>query len=279
MNEVVNKLTEKPLSEIASDGVMSRVLIEIHKLNQETGVGIDWFSKAMDLFTFFNNIETGFGHAKACILYLIKERWDDLEYEVRRQYDLSFMTFARHLTGKEGSTIDNWMRVAKVWLMPEGVRPAFEISVVQRETNGKPVTDERGKQVVKYEQFDPYKVDMTKLLLLTNKASSGTMTDRLWELAADPYYTCDDIRREIVAGSGNADPVLKFILVGPDIYATQNGESVPVVTADEGINWNSFYYEDGLEREAIKELLHRLGIKLDEDIIYDTNHQQYGQKD
>ena len=48
------------------------------------------------------------------------------------------MTFARRLTGKENSTIDNWMRVAKVWLMPDGVRPAFEIPVVQREVNGKP---------------------------------------------------------------------------------------------------------------------------------------------
>lgn len=279
MNKVVNKLTEKPISEIASDGVMSRVLIEIQKLNQETGVDVTWFSKAMNLFTFFNNIETGFGHAKACILYLIKERWEDLEYEVRRQYDLSFMTFARRLTGKENSTIDNWMRVAKVWLMPDGVRPAFEIPVVQREVNGKPKVDEYGKQIVQYESFDPYKVDMTKLLLLTNKASSGAMTDRLWELAADPYYTCEDIRYEIVNGAGNDSPVLKYILVGPDIYATRDGESVPVITADEGINWDAFYYGDGLEKEAIQELLHRLGIKLDEDVIYDANHQLYGQKD
>ena len=53
MDKVVNKLTEKPISEIASDGVMSRVLIEIQKLNQETGVDVTWFSKAMNLFTFF----------------------------------------------------------------------------------------------------------------------------------------------------------------------------------------------------------------------------------
>lgn len=275
MKEIVNQF-ERPVSEIASDGVMKRVVTELQKLNQEEDSSLSWFSKAMDLFTFFNSIETGFGHAKACVLYSIKERWDDLDFEIRKAHGLSFMSFARTTTGKESSTIDNWMRVVKVWLSPEGVRPAFEIPIKERLPGGQPKLDDHGKQIIRYEEFDPFKVDMTKLLLVNSKASNGEMTDRLWEMVADPFYSCDDIRYENLSlANGDDSPILKFFLVGPDIYASRDGDSVPVVTADEGINWDAYYQEDGLEKEAIQELLSRLQIKMDEDVIFEQSRHAY----
>ena len=100
---------------------------------------------------------------------------------------------------------------------------------------------------------------MTKLLLLTNKASSGAMTDRLWELAADPYYTCEDIRYEI---NGGGSCTVHF---GGQTYIRGWGKcSLQQMRELIGLfimGWVG-------ERSRLF-----IGIKLDEDVIYDANHR------
>ena len=71
-----------------------------------------------------------------------------------------------------------------------------QLSLKVRDVSGKPVlNDKTNEPRTKTIEFDPYKVDMSKLLLVTSRARESKMTAELWEMLSDDYYSCEDLHK------------------------------------------------------------------------------------
>ena len=192
VEETSQQLNQSVATKLAGS-VVTKLFVEVDKI-ATTPVTDGWFHSLMDVIEFSKNVETGFGHAKAYTLAVIRQHWAELPVTIRTQYGFSFMNFARLVTGKERSTIDNYVLTAKVWFMDK-VRPPGDIKVLKRDVDGLPI-QEGGVNTYQYVPFNPYLVDLSKLLIINSRAAKGQMTDKLWEMLADGFYTCEDVRRE-----------------------------------------------------------------------------------
>ena len=115
---------ENSIERLTAGSVVSRMFYEIEQISIPEVPDEFWFNQMLDVIKFSQEIETGFGHTKAYALAIIKKQWDELPYETRKKYNLDFMFFARQVTGKEPSTILNYITTANVWFIdkvkPEG---------------------------------------------------------------------------------------------------------------------------------------------------------------
>lgn len=262
-------MQDEALSSITLDGVLAKVFAELDTLNA-TPPSVEWGEKAVQTLRFVQGVETGFGHAKAYTLAIIKEHWEDLPFEFRKEHGFSFMTFAKLYTGKQRSTIDNYIHTAKVWFIDK-VKPMGRVKVIEREKDGKPIK-EGGAFKSRDVEFCPYQIDMSKLLQVNSRATKGTMTERLWEMLVDDFYSCDDVALEHMGRtSGGEDFQLRFLIEGPGLYAQLGPD---IICISEELAWDQ-WESGGLGREAINKLMMLLGVTLDEDQIYSITHAGY----
>jgi hypothetical protein len=269
--EVTKAELDQAVSTLAVTGVMNRVFHEIDRLATRDVSQPEWFSSMMDVLNFCNSAEIGFSHAKAYALAIIGEHWDDVDFNIRKNYGLSFKAFAVSVTGKQWSTIDNLLRTARIWFINK-VRPTSPIEVLVREPDGAPVMQDNGKPKTKFVEFEPFLVDMSKLLFMNSRANNDKMTPRLWSMLADDYFTCDDVRVANLTeddGNGNKgdefDHSLKFHLEADELHVSELGETQVVGTLD----FSTFYDEpDGLKTRALKHMMYMLHVPDDEYIIF-----------
>lgn len=266
---------EEAVSTLTSRSVMKRVFNDLNTLSHAEEYDEEWFGTLVDVIRFTQDVETGFSHAKAYALLIMQQSWEKVPLKIRMKFDNSFHQFAKSITGKEASTVDNYIRTARVWLTDSKYHPIHKIRLVVRDEAGRPQIDENGRLMIKYVDFVPYEVDMSKLLLVSARATRKEMTDRLWELLVDPYATCSDLQIENaltagLAGDPDEDLSLRFDVVGPYLVAKENGQEATVAELD----WELYYQDtDSLTHRAIKHLLSVLDIKLDEEIIEQRTHR------
>lgn len=253
-----------------ADGVLTRVFSELDIL-QQTLPTEEWAQKLIDILTFSQAVETGFTHAKAYVLVLLKDGWEQLPFDFRMKLGLSFDYFAQIYTGgKSQSTIDNYLNTARTWFLKK-IRPAGLISTTSRLPDGRPIVLNGVPQRLNVE-FNPYNVDITKLLILNGKANRGELTDRLWEMLVDPFYSCDDIIRGGMPATPDPNPdYVTFFVEGPGLYASFNGQTFEVVAE---LDWES-YDTDPDFKTVLSNMFTRLGVTLDEQKIINITHQSY----
>jgi hypothetical protein len=255
-----------------ADGVLHRVFHEIRTLSNQTEYSDVWLDNVLNILRFSQDIEIGFGHSKVTTLAIVKNRWEKLPHSFRKQYNFAFINFAKVWTSKAKSTIDAYTLTAKVWILDEFGKNKVVI-ITDRADDGKPIIED-GKIKRKQVEFCPYTIDLSKLSILNPRALKNDMTDELWEMVVDDFYTCDDIRKEHHKDKkdGNGPQyVLRYNLDGPGLFASQNGDSVCVA---EALNWEE-YESDPVVQSAINHFLEVLGVKTDEDKIFEMIRNAY----
>lgn len=262
---------DKSLATLTAESVVVRLFKELDKLRRGDPSTEEWFKTVLDVSVFSQQIEIGFGHARAYGLAIIKEQWDNIDSDIRKQYGFAFDTFASSITGKQPSTVHNYIRTAKTWFI-DAVSPGRQIEITLRDNNGRPIRDEKGKIITEWKDFVPYNIDISKLLAVNSRATRGEMTDRLWEMLIDDFYTCEDVQKE-AAGNGKEKDFYRpsFFLLGPALCAEVGGETV--VIADE-LNWEGYENHEGT-RETIDLLCKVLDVIRDEDRIQTLLRESY----
>lgn len=263
LTNVQQELTDATAT-LMADSVVSRLFTEVEKFLTQPPTE-EWFNKLLDVIKFNSGVEIGFQNSRSLVLAIIRNNWDNLPLEIRKRYDFAFMNFARLVTGKERSTIDGYCNVAGVWFI-NGVRPSGDVKIAERDTHGKPVP---GK--FKYVPFVPYQIDHSKLLIVTSRASRGEMTERLYEMLVDPYFTCEDLQRENsqLLPNGNL-PDEYWETIGPGLWLTGPTGSVCIGE----LNWDE-YEDNPAVKAGIDRLLKLLDIKRDDDVIFSHIHGEY----
>ncbi len=269
-NLITSQELEDSIERLTAGSVVSRMFYEIDRIAEPTELDENWLIQMLDVIRFSQEIETGFGHTKAYALAIIRKHWDDLPFDARRTYGFDFMTFARNVTGKEKSTILNYITTAKVWFI-EKTKPDTTLSLKLRDVTGKPVlNDKTGEPRTRTVEFDPYMIDLSKLLLVNSTAGRGAMTPKLWEMLADSFYTCDDIKKELAA-EPHEESHFYFFVEGAGLFL-RNGPHVICIA--EELNWAA-YDTDSFTKEGMDKFFALLSINphADEDGIYKENRK------
>jgi hypothetical protein len=264
---------EDGLAKKTAGSVLDKVFAEIKTLAQVSEHSEQWAQNGLNILRFSNDIEIGFAHSKAAMLAIFKDAWDSLPLSFRKQYGYQFIRFAKIWTGGKGtSTISNYIATAKIWVLDEyGFGKQIEIK--ERSVDGSPII-ENGRQATKQVTFYPYNVSLSKLGILNVRALKDDMTDTLWEMLVDDFYTCDDVRAEHHKDNGDGKGhqyTLKYGLLGPALVVYQNQECVVVA---EELNWAE-YETDPLVKDAIDTVIRILNIEMDEDKIHKIEKEKH----
>lgn len=260
-----NELQQSTATLIA-DSVVAKLFTEIDKF-QSKSVDALWFDDLLGVFNFSQSVEIGFLHARSYVLALIKQHWEELPHDIRSKYGFTFSFFAQMVTGKERSTVDSYVNVAKTWFIDK-VRPSGDVRISARDMKGKPLTGQ-----YRYVPFNPYSIDMSKLLIVNRRASRGEMSDRLWEMVVDPFFSCEDLARENSSQllSNGDTPDEYYEALGPGIFFKSGLDSVCIC---ESLNWEE-YDSDERVKAGIDRLLKLLDISRDDDVIFNHLKGEY----
>lgn len=244
--------------------LIRRAVTELTHLEQNRFVDSDWFEKARGILDYTRMVTVGFQHIRIKTLLMIYEHWDDVPLPDRMQFSNDFFQFAKLYTdGKDVSTIENYLGVARTWLK-EGYGKGKQIEILERSPSGDPIL-EHGKPVTKMVEFDPLEVDLSKLLIIKRRANTDTMTPELWEMLVDDYYRCEDLRLAHQGLSGNQLPPpdqIKYTIEGPYLCLQQFGEIKPIAE----LFWKEYETDESV-RDSIDTLLRCLNVKRDEERI------------
>ena len=95
--------------------IAQRGLVEINNIDQEETIDV-WASRMLELLRASQEMRDGLDVIIYFTLYKFKERWDDLPFQFRNGYKLSFEVFACRETGKRWPTVDKRIRAAGTFL-------------------------------------------------------------------------------------------------------------------------------------------------------------------
>lgn len=180
------------MSELVSSGTIGSRFRGACTHLQEQIEGLD----ALDAFECIDvAIDQGTAYARGSMLFTIyaialaKEKWDLLDLSQQHGIADSFYVYASQKfgTSTKSSTIDNYIRVAKTWLVDPVQIPSviheFELD------EGEPtfVSDEEGDSIES--QTDVWDVNYAKLLAATSKAAKGQMEEEDWGLLFNPQVS------------------------------------------------------------------------------------------
>lgn len=224
----------------------------------------EWLNQLVIIMNQIDAFQEGFNHIRAIILAHIYRAWDDLPFDVRKLYSLSFEVFCiRHVPGLSWETIRNHIRMAETFYL-DNRRPLGKIPIPVRR-NGKQVY-ENNKAVVEYIEWDPQTVPMSKLVLARHAVESGTITETQWSQLADPHVRYEDFRRALKDPTSSGEPQIRFVWEGPYLVALHYGEAIPLM---EVVCWDAFYDVDHPHHEparrAVTTLCKALGALLDDE--------------
>ena len=268
---LVKEQLDQSVAVLAAESVLTHLFSDLDHLNSPLAVDAEWFTQVVDLLTFSTTIKEGFGHARAYALAIIKQHWEEIGIDIRKQYGFSFDSFAHSATNKKASTINNYIRTAEVWFIQK-INPGKQIEITTRDQEGKPIRDEKGRVITSWKDFTPYIIDLSKLLAVNARAASGTMTTKLWEMLIDDYYSCEDIQLEAAGKDGEKDFYRpSFFLLGPGLYVEVAGETKCIA---EELNWEGYETDDYIH-DAIDLMLKVLDVMNEEDRIREIQKESY----
>lgn len=221
-----------------------------------------WISNMVDILRFCVEAGEGLGIGAVYTLYLIKEGWDKLPLEFRKQYDFQFNILVYRETNIKPETLDNKFRAVKTYIV-EGKRPFGTVEIPKRDQFNNPVIVD-GEIVTEQFEWDVTKVPMTKLQVMRPLVERNEITSNQWAMLADPGIKVSQLHSEIYRREkpSDPDPSLMFKLYGDVIVAQEFGQEAVVGRLD-----FSQYGDNELVTNAIKHLMRCLSIKMDEEVI------------
>ena len=142
-----------------------------------------WLDEAGSVLQFANALEERNSLVRGVILKVVREKWSSIRLEDKSLvYD--FQEWAERITKKDSKTIDNWMRTARVFIFnPKGINfpKTVDYDIVTHTLNGR-VT----RETVTVD-FDPEKIQHSKLVAACRQVSDNEMTDKKWSALASPH--------------------------------------------------------------------------------------------
>ena len=191
-----------------------------------------WLDEAETVLRFANALEERNSLVRGLILEIVRGKWDGLRLEDR--HPASFQDWSSHVTGKDGKTIDNWMRAARVFILnPKHLEfpKTVNYDIVTSSLNGR-VT----KETVTV-PFDPEKIQHSKLVAACHKVTEGEMNDARWSALVSPHVSFS----EFISTLHNGDKILNVKekpesvvkMIGPVMYREwKSGETEEILTFD-----------------------------------------------
>lgn len=147
-------------------------------------------------------------HTIALGLYSLRELWDEIDMDFvqrcwkespwcpKERFNYTFEQYATGRTNRKWVTVENWIRTARVWLSGE-----FEENFPEKVQLIDPKTGEKCDTI----DFDPWKIDASKLLLCNRALIKGEMTEDAWGLLSNPEASFSDITTFINLGQEPSD--------------------------------------------------------------------------
>jgi hypothetical protein len=232
---------------------------------------VEWVTGMGEVIKFCDQAEEGFSTVKAATLALIYKRWIDLPKDFRDKYKGDFYNFATAQTGKARTTIENHMRAVEIFFF-SGITPAKAIRIPERDQYRRPVKDkDTGEIIMKEVEWNPFAAPISKLVLMTSRATARQMEETHWAMLMDPGVTWDHINVTINGGKGggggggsSTPGGITYKIIGPNLVACEFDQEVSLGELD----WEDYYDNpNGLARRAINRLALILGIPMDEEVI------------
>ena len=74
------------VANLAAENVLTRLFSDLDQLNAASNHDVAWVKDVFNVMHFAQTIETGFGHAKAYTLAVLKTHWEEVPLDIRKQY-------------------------------------------------------------------------------------------------------------------------------------------------------------------------------------------------
>jgi len=263
-----NKLAIKTIRDLSTEGseinsVLKGLLTGLKAMNKpDIDRDSSWLATLEDHIRYAKEIKDGFEVYMATVLAIAKMGWDSLEETVKHPHS-NFMQWALSLCPDwEAVTIYNYVSVAEQWILNIDNKPLPDkVEILVRTNTGLPIV-EHGELVKERVEFDPFKINISKLLTAKGTYRRDSMTPELWEKLTDPHFSRNDLSNAI-----NKDKIIN----GNTTQYVLEGEYIVVL---DGINefiigsLNLEDYEnDDLIKNSIDRIIKFLGIERDEDAI------------
>ena len=258
----------------ALDGsdIITRVLIDrIQKFESEFGEQDtrQWEEDLLQAGALCKGVEASSRLAQAYIATIAKHHWDQLSKEFRFQFNYSWEIYVFSQFDIQPSTMSQYVDAVQTFVIDK-VKPFGTVRVVKRDRFKNPVKQD-GSVVMEEKEFDPFMIDITKLVRMAPLAKrglldSGEQAQKIWSLAMDRGATVAQLEQVIyqpnTPGNGSkTSPDLTFELIGDRLVVHSFGESVEIA---------EIYFDMGendVAKRGIYRVLSVLGIKFEEDQI------------
>lgn len=255
------------LGDESANVLVRSILYDIQQIdNQFQAHSLDWADQAVHALRLLDGVEEGSKTAKVCLLKVLKDHWDDLPPEFKTRYSYSHDVLIMRETRLLPSTVQDYMDAVDTFIF-KNMKPFAKVQVPKRDSAGRPVI-ENNEVVMQDVEFDPTRVPITKLVRAKAAAKRGLMEpgqrcEKIWALMMDKEATVEDIDKIILGTNqpNDPDPSLTYRLEGNIITASEMGETAEIAEIFFDVG------KDEMAGRAIREILRRLGIQFEEDVI------------
>jgi len=161
------------------------------------------------------------------LLSMAKAKWEEFSFDFRTAWGDDFYSFACEVTGKDRSTIDNYINIWDTWFSGRYPIP---------------------------ENIKPEQIHHSKLLLVTGKFKREGLPENVWDALANPQITWRELRRELLGSTEEIhQEKINFRLEEDLLIAYAKGQRAEVA--------RFFTPETELEKKAFLEIKRRLNLK------------------
>lgn len=259
--------------------IISRVLIDrIQEFESTYAEGdSEWEEELLRTGALCKGVETSSKLAQAYVAALAKKHWDSLSKSFRLAFNYSWDQYVLSQFDIQPSTMGQYVDAVEIFVINRA-KPFGSVSVVKRDRFKQPIKQD-GVVVMEQREFDPFLVDITKLVRMTPLAKrglldSGEQAQKIWSLAMDRGATVAQLEQVIYQpippNGSSSNPDLKFELIGDRLVVRSFGESVEIA---------ELYFdmcEDDTAKRGIYRILSVLGIKFEEDQIAQQMEESRG---
>lgn len=173
-------------------------------------------------------------------LALAKEDWNQLGLDAQHRIAESFYHYSseRFGTSQSSSTIENYIRVGKAWLVkgiPHLPESTYQFEV-EKDGTAVFVTDEEGN--AEEVPVDIWDINYSKLLAVTSRAAKGKLEEDELGLLINPKISqqklIDYIKGPSKPREGKPRETLTYFMVGGWVVVTDGKRQMPILELDDG---------------------------------------------
>lgn len=217
-----------------------------------------WWQEGTAYVSFWSEIERESAINTGLWLYVMEERWQDIDFEPETEEAWeTFPDFAEHITKKRWKTLENWIRMAKTYILHDKL-PANPIEVTKRDSAGEPLTREvDGVEIVETEEItitlpNIMETSHSKLILMRSRVEDGEMTPELWGMLINPNVSFESIRREAMGvGNGTTINNTYVLLMETGFLVAKEGPKEIILIDNHGFNHQLLRGEIGTDEERL----------------------------